>query len=321
MKKSVFSLLAVAVLGGAQLVAQTTVATNPVGFTTVPLNAGANIVVPTLINVDTYDGNATFAATAVTPAVNPNWTAGAFAETSFASPTPNYPAYYVEVTSGTYAGYCFDIVTNTASALMLPSGDVPAGLVGQTVTIAVRHHVTLDQLATGETGLTAYADVLSLFNSDGSTSVRYFTGTSWVAEDFSTPAGQTIVYPGQGFTLSTAATAQLLLVGPVKTTSTAVPLYKGVVNIVGPLSPASAATLVNSNIAPALSPYADTIDAFSTDGKLTNTTAYYSDGTNVLNAAYSPLPANAPDAFPLNGGVTINVTNNTIWMTKSPLAP
>ncbi|HEY3901328.1 MAG TPA: hypothetical protein VGM54_22155 [Chthoniobacter sp.] len=291
------------------------------GFATVSLPRGGNIVVPTLVNAPSYEGNATFASTVLTPTINPGWTPGAFAETNFASPAPNYPTYYVEITAGTYEGYSFDIITNDASTLTVPSGDIPAALVGQTMQIAVRKHVTLDAIAAGQSGLTAYVDALNVINSDGTTSTRYFTGTSWVAEDYSSRAGQTVIYPATGFTITTAGAVQLVLAGSVKATITAVPLYTGPVNVVGPLNPVAGTLLVNSNLASAMAPYVDVFNVYSTDGTVKLTGTYYSDGTNILNSSYSPLSANATDTIPANSGVFLSSSRATFWMLQPAVFP
>src|ERR1700761_2360041 len=75
--------------------------TSPVGFSTVTLPAGSAVVVPSFVNAPSFVGNAVIATSGltVTPSVNPNWTANAFAETNFTDGRPNYPTYYVEVQS------------------------------------------------------------------------------------------------------------------------------------------------------------------------------------------------------------------------------
>jgi hypothetical protein len=297
--------------------------TNPVGFSTVTLPAGSAVVVPSFVNAPSFIGNAVIATSGltVTPSVNPSWTTNAFAETNFTDGRPNYPTCYVEVQSGTYEGYCFDIVSNTSSALTIPAASIPSALQGQTVPIAVRKHVTLDSLLVGSSGFQDYADGLSIHNDDGSTSVRFYVSHAWVAEDFATAAGQTVIYPGSGIVFTTTQGANLVLTGTVKTTKTAVPLYKAAVNYIGPLNPAADTNLLTLNIVTALAPYADGFTTLTATGNLQTISAYFSDGTSLLDRNFVPLPPTAPDVVQENRGIVVTVTANTVWIYNSPWTP
>ena len=202
-----------------------TATTDPVGFSTAPVPVGSTVVVPTLLKSAVFTGNAVISTTAVTPSVSPAWGVNSYQPTQFSNPIPNYPTHYVEVVEAghAYEGYSFDVLSNSATALTVGVGEIPAPLVGQTVKVVLRSHVTLDTLAAGSTGLQDYVDSINIINSDGSTSTRFFVGGSWVAEDFSTAAGHTIVYQGSGGVVTTTAGAQLVLLGGVKTTKTAIP--------------------------------------------------------------------------------------------------
>lgn len=297
------------------------VETEPVGFSRTTLPAGSSVVVPTLLNAAVHAGTATFGETSVTPIRNPNWEDHAFAQTHFSNPIPNYPTHYAEVMEGPYEGYTYDIVDNTATTLTVPPGMVPPGLVGQSVKVTVRPHITLDRIVQGSSHLQAYSDAVTFRNEDGSVSVRYFNGSSWVAEDFSTPAGHSIIYPGSGVVFSKVGAVQLVFAGSVKTTRTAVPLYSGTVNFVGPLNPLSETRLVRTDLASSLRAFTDSLTTFSLEGKKAVTGVYYSNGGQLLDGGFNLLPMNAPDAIPGGSGVAVTVGADTVWIIKSPLSP
>lgn len=321
MKKT--TLLAALLLCGA-LSSQAQVTTKPVGFSSVgAATGGTTLVVPTLCNATVFTGEAAISANGlnITPTLAPAWTLGAYAPTAFVDGTPNYPRFYVEIITGSFEGLGFDVISNSATALTVGAGEVPAALLGQTVQVSIRPHLTLDNIVSAATGLTAYADSVSIFNSNGTQSTRYFDGTTWIAEDFATPAGHTVIYPGTGFAFSSSGSVTWTFVGDVKPTKTMINLYAGATNIVGPLSPAAASPLFGNSIAAALAPYADGFNVFSTNGQMTIVGTYYSDGASVLDASFTPLASNASDTFGLNRGAVVSVTTDTVWTVPSPLAP
>lgn len=294
------------------------------GFTTLNVPAGFAFIVPSLVNSSVFQGQAAISSDGltITPTTAPGWTAGAYSKTTFVAPTPNYPKFYVEVVSGTYEGLILDIDTNTSTAVSMVSAVTPAVLRGTTVQVAIRQHVTLDNLVSGATGLSGYADSANVFNSNGSTSTRFYDGAnSWLAEDFATPAGHTVIYPGTGVAFTANSAVTFTFMGEVKPTKTQVPLYAGSTNIVGALNPASSTKFYGSSLTSALSPYADGINNFSSDGLLTTVGTYFSDGSSMLDAGFSPLAPSSTDAIPLNRGVVVSVSSDTVWTVNSPLAP
>ena len=297
------------------------------GFSNVSAPAGTSLVVPTLVNSSVFQGLAAVSSDGltITPTVAPGWTAGAYAKTSFGAPVPNYPKFYAEIVSGTYEGILIDIDTNSTTALTAISPVVPAAIRGTTVQIAVREHMTLDKVSQGATGFSAYATVVNTYNANGSTSTRYYDGAGWVADDFSSAAGHSVIYPGTGFVVSTPTAVAFSLMGEVKPTKTVVPLYAGTTNVVGALNPASSTLLYNNSLKASLGQFLDVINNYSTDGNLSNAGSYYvgdlGAGAQVLDGSFSPLAPTATDAIPLNRGVIVNVTGDTTWTVTSPLAP
>lgn len=301
------------VLANNLLIAQT-VSTPIVGFSKVTAPSGTIVVVPSFVKANRFQGSVTLAGQnfAVT-----GFSANQLAPSSHTDGRPNYPKAYVEITSGSFEGTVLDILSNTSSSVTVSGA--PSELNGQSVSIAIRDHFTLDDLAQGQSGLVDYDSGVTLYNSDGTTSIRYFVTGSWVSDDYSTPAGNTIIYPGQGITLSTGA-ATLTLSGNVKQTKTVVPLYSGgVVNLVGPGNPSGSDSLDSINIATTLAPYEDGINAFSSNGLMTIAETYYSDGSEILNSSYEPLPS--PAYVASNSGFVVTVASPKTWVLPKIVSP
>ena len=293
------------------------------GFSNLTCPAGTSIVVPTLVNASVFQGQATISSDGLTiaPVIAPGWISASFAKTSFASPTPNYPRYYAEVVSGTQEGLVLDISTNSTTALTMINPVSPSSLRGTTVQIAVREHVTLDKVVQGSTGLSDLLDTVGVYNANGTQSIRLFNAGSWMTDDFTYQAGHTVIYPGVGFVLTNANTVTFTFMGEVKATKTQVPIYANVINVVGPLSPAAAQKFYNNTLASAMQPLLDGLNNFSGNGLMTITGTYYTDGTQMTDSSFNALSAGSSDSIPLNRGVVVSVTGDTVWTINSPLAP
>jgi hypothetical protein len=299
-----------------------TATTAPVGFSNLAAPVGTSLVVPTLNNASVFTGSAAISSNGltITPPTSPGWTAGAYAATSFASPTPNYPTHYAEVTSGPQEGLVIDISTNSAAALTVLADEitVASGLRGTTVQIAIRQHMTVDKVIQGATGMTAFSDSFSVYNSNGSQTICNFDGTSFLDRDFTLAVGHTIIYPGTGFVCSVSNPVTFTFIGSVKTTKTQIPLFAGATNIVGPQNPASSTLLYGNSLATVLEPFADGVNNYSSNGQMT-ATPYASNGTQILDRDFTPLPSNAADAIALNRGVVITVGSDKTWVVNSPI--
>jgi hypothetical protein len=291
---------------------QSTVSTPVVGFSKINLPAGSVAIAPSFVKAAVFSGTST---------INGQVFSGSFSSTlnptSF-SDRQNYPTHYVEITSGAYEGYSFDV--DSAGAAGITSTGVPSALNGQSVNIVVRPHQTLNDLVQAQSGLADYSDAVSIQNSDGSTTTRFYAEGSWIAEDYSTPAGHTVIYPGTGLVFS-AGGATLTTSGQVKPTKTVIPLYSSAVNIVGPANPSSA-TLVNElGIAGALGAYSDGFNVFSSDGNLSTVATYFSDGSSILDSGYAPLDPSSSDSVESNSAVAVSVSQDSLWTVNSPLNP
>lgn len=296
-----------------------------VGFSNITCPVGTSIVVPSLVNASVFQGQATISidGLTVTPTTAPAWTAGAYNATAFSAPTRNYPKFYAEIVSGGSEGLVIDISSNTTTALTMASAVSPSGLRGTTVQIAVRAHVTLDNIVSGATGLSAYADSANVYNSNGSTSTRIYDGASWVDEGGSNPAGHTVIYPGTGLVCSLTNPVTFTFMGEVKPTKTQIPMFAGAINIVAPLNPASSTLLYNNTslVAALGDPYAAGINRFSADGQMIIVGSNFSDGSAMTDSSGTPLAPSATDSISINRGIVISVAGDTVWTVNSPLTP
>ena len=119
--------------------------------------------------------------------------------------------YYVEITSTNYNGYIFDIVSNNQTLITVQN--IPNELQNQLVSINIRPHVTLGQFINGSTGFQDYSDALTLTNTDGNFISFYYTSGGIVADDYFTPANNTIVYPNNQVIINNNANVTIILLG------------------------------------------------------------------------------------------------------------
>jgi hypothetical protein len=282
-----------------------------VGYSKITAPAGTVPIVPGFVKAAKFTGTAT--VTGQSFGVS-GFSVGVLNPSAHSDGKPNYPTHYIEITSGTYEGYLFDILSNSGTSVT--AANVPSGINGQEVSVVVRPHVTLDDIAS--TSMIDYSDAVNLINPDGTATTRYYAAGSWIAEDYFTAAGHTVIYPGQAVLLSSGGVT-ITTTGNVKTTKTAVPLYAAAVNFVGPLSPSNDTEVIKLQIASSMVPYMDGFNQFANDGFMTTTGTYYSDGTSVLDAGYSALPPTATDSIAINTGFALSVQSDGYWIMPSPL--
>ena len=228
---------------------------------------------------------------------------------------PNYPTHYVEIVSGANEGMTFDVESAGGSGITV-SG-VPTSLNGTTVSIVVRPHITLADLAASSTGLQDYNDAITVFRENNQKASYIYTSTGVVADDYSTPADNVVIYPGTGVVLNNGASALFTFPGQVKTTKTIVPIYNGE-SIVAPVDPQGGASVSQLNIAGALAPYSDAFSVISTTGDLA-ANSFYSDGTDVLDENYSPVAGSTDLSLSVGNGLIINANGDSNWVANSPL--
>jgi hypothetical protein len=205
-------------------------------------------------------------------------------------------SHYVEILSGTQTGLILDIVSNTATTITVDGNLGPAGFnLAGNETYCVRKHATLSSVFAGGAGIAPVDDTVEVFDDNGGSTLAAWDGTNWVdAVDFVTPVNP-IIYPLQGFKISSLMGGQLTFGGNevsyVKTGPTKVPVYSGVVNLVGVMNPL-VSTGAGANPADqamlsqlgfgSLAPVDDIITRFTTTGNFVEN-IYVHDGTNVVD--------------------------------------
>jgi len=294
--------------------AQTTSYSEVVGYSNYSLSAGQYVFSPTFVKAPVYQASGIVSSKALNVS---GITTSSLAPSAFTDGTPNYPRAYVEILSGAYAGVAFDITSVTAGSVT--SADFPSDLNGQNVSFSIRNHVTLADIFTPASGLAEFADAITLFNSDGSTSIRYLAGGIVTTDDFATPAGHNPIYPGSGVILNIGGNVSLSLSGQVKSTLAKVPVYPGVNNIVGTLNPSSGLKATSSTLATSLGAFTDSATLYSNNGAFSLQNFIYSDGTSVTDDGFNPYdPATSP-AIPSGSGLIINVPAPSYIVLNSPV--
>lgn len=131
-------------------------------------------------------------------------------------------------------GLVLDIASNTDTSITIV-GDL-TGVNGDEA-VLVRKHVTLVELFPDATGFSAGGtDSLTLYTESGPITYIYFMGDFFLS-GVGTPSNDVVVYPGTSVVLNTSGSVTFTTYGSVKVTPTQVPIYGGVVNLVGYIQP------------------------------------------------------------------------------------
>jgi hypothetical protein len=267
-----------------------------VGYTSTTLPGGAgNLFAPAFINSNSFVGvlSEVDSAETSTLTVSGDLEADAFNESvDVDGVSKGYPLYYVEVLNDTNdtdgidtEGLIIDVVSNTASTLLVAAETADLGIQGDE-SIAVRKHLTLGDIFSGSTGLSAYTDSIAIYNEDGpGTVVSHLPdgdGGFVLSSDFVTVSTDAPVYPGTGIVINNPDDVTITPCGTVKETDTQVVLYGGsVVNVVGVLSPISSYDVdADGRLNEALADYTDACNIYSQDGTLVPTLGFLDDGEN-----------------------------------------
>ena len=287
-----------------------TVSTPIVGFSKLSISAGGRLIAPVFNKPSKYQGTASVNSGVFTVS---GLTANALIPTAY-SDRPNYPTHYVKVTSGKYEGLVLDITANTATAITV--ADAPGDLSGS-VSILVIPHYTLLDLANQSADLAAYSDAVTFYDSGNTKRTYYYTGGSdgFIADDYSTPASNVVIYPGSGVILNTTANSSVTMSGNVNSTKTIVPIFSGE-SIVAPIDPSGVSKVAGINLAASLSPYTDSANAVLLNGTLATST-FYSDGTDMLSDSYEVVPLASSPSVEAGNGFIVNAVANSQWLLPS----
>ena len=314
-KTNLFAILALAATPFC-LQAQSTVSTPIVGFekrnfVSGTTGHGVGFVLPSK-----FQGTASSVSSSSLSVSSSSFTANQFA------PSGGLPTHYIQITSGSQSGLVVDIVGNTTASLTVASGDLAA--VSGTPNSVIRPHILASTIFKGNTSLADDSDTLTLFNSDGSSTTLAWSSassTGWIDPNSLAPV-DTVIYPGQGFLLNTSGSGNFTANGVVNSSPTIVPPYAGKVNLVSLSNPSSVKNLQSINLGANLEPENDTIGTFSSDGYLSQDSAYTWNGSagGGFVDPNSLMPANGVNV----GGTSVIIVNSTFdtsWVQPSPLTP
>ena len=330
--------LATAMLLGAAN-AQTPSSTSAIGFYKMDVPAGQSAWVCGFVTKKDFQGQAT--STAPGDPLPDSTPTTVITQTGATWAVDGFNLHYVEIlTSGAQEGAILDVVSNTANTVIVK------GTVTGTPTYCIRRHATLGTIFTESSVLEAYSDSITTYNSDNTLSSYYATGINgeWFADDFSTPANDAIIYPGQGFIIASTNAVTLTLGGGavsyVKTGPTQIPIYQGQTNFVGLINPLVATSPTDPLVFPdplistpttaggyvtlgsfglgtsGLDEYADSITLFTQGGDLNPSGSFYLVGTDVVGDDFSTL---ANDTLLRNGNAFVVAAENENKILK--LAP
>jgi len=305
------AILVSAVMGGnAQTTTTTPPSTVPVGYEVQSFQSGNTVHAVTFVKPDLFQG----IATSKTP--NSLTVIGA----SFGNyrPTAGSATHYVKILDGPLAGYVFDIASSTATSIVVDGYGLTTA--GSTPKFLVREHMTLSDVFATSTGLTDGSDTFTLFNDDGTSTVALRAAndspSGWIDPVTEQPMNP-VIYPGQGFLLTTAASGTFTIAKTVESTPTVVPLYVGAVNLVSRASPGSGTmSLVSSGLGANMAPGSDTVEFWTNNGSLASQEVALAAG---VDGFIDPI-TEAPTVGTLAGGTVVNVTvtQNTTWEAPAP---
>jgi hypothetical protein len=213
----------------------------------------------------------------------------------------------VEILSGSYAGIAYDITSSTSNSV--GCADLPSELSGTTVNFAIHSHVTLSDLITPSSGFAEYSDSISVYNQDGTVSLRLFAGGIVTLDDFETDAGHTPIYPGNAILININGPVKLTSSGVVKTTITKVPVYPNVNNFVGLMSPSANIKVTSTTLASSLVAYSDSATIYSDDGLFALQKIVLTDGTDVTDDNFAALTTANDPTITISNGMIVNVNS------------
>jgi len=230
------------------------------------------------------------------------------------------PTHYVKILDGPLVGYVFDIISSTSTAIVV---DGNLGTAGTTPKFLVREHIRLADVFATSTGLSDGSDTFTLFNSDGSSTValraKNESPSGWIDVLTEQPKNP-VIYPNQGFLLTTANSGTFTFAKNVETTPTVVPLYARVVNLVSRASPGSnVLTPGELGMGNAMAPGTDTIEWWRADGSLASQDV----GLWAGPEGFIDVLTEAPKITPLDGNTVLNVTvvRDTVFTAPAPYTP
>jgi len=235
------------------------------------------------------------------------------------APAGGLPTHYVKITSEAMEGYVLDILSNTSTSVTV---DGNLSTAGATPSFVIRPHVKASDLFAGNTSLAPGSDTLTLFNDNGTSTVLLWVGsdssTGWV-DPITEAVQDAVVYPGQGFVLTSQGAGNFTSTGIVETSPVVVPLFPGAVNLVTRANPSvDPKSLQSINLGQGMAPGSDTVEFFATNGSLASSGVYlWAGASDGFVDAVTEVPATAT----VDSSQVLNVTvlQATTWKASPPV--
>lgn len=287
-----------ALLSGAALLASSnlsaeTVSTNPVGYVTVDLPAGASLVSVPLISRVQYVGAAGDVVGSVVSLSG--------------LPDPVTIPSYIHVLSGTAAGTTVSVLSSNSSSVTLEAEVVGLAL-GDSLRIV--EHFTLADIAASSSAGIADGSVVTIYNSDASSDSYTVYSNTWYDADFSV-ADDVIIFAGEGFVVNLQAATSLTFTGAVNTEPVNVEVTSGTFSLIGSVNPT--APVGGASVGAALgSALADgsTLTVYSEDGLLTVEGTYTCYSGVWYDSSFTPTDISiaSPSVVVVNPQSTVQVS-------------
>lgn len=291
-----------------------TVSTPIVGFYKKTFPAGGSLQTSALIKSASYQGTASAVSGVTLTVTGALWTSNQFA------PVNGFPAYYVEITTGTLAGYSFDIISNSANSVTVDAQTLSSA--GANPGFIVRAHRKISEVFNSATNLNDYQDQVTIYNSDGTntTLLRDSSSSSGWIDATTFTESDPVLYPAQGFVLTTQASGQMTITGQVNPNSTVVPLFANQPNIVSLANPGGVTSdIQNINLGAQLSDFNDQVAIYSQDGSLDQSATLL--WTGAAEGFYDATSFTPATGVTITGAEPVIVTPvaSTVWNLASPL--
>lgn len=257
------------------------VETDPVGYVSTNLSAGAHLLSAPLLSDVSFAGTVS----------------GVDGATLTLSGTPTLDGssflHVVDKSSAAH-GEIVTILSTNASEVVLENT-----IVGLTVnnTVEIRRHFTNGDVIEIAGGGIPDNSTLRLFNADGLATTYQAIENDWYPSGSFVPENNAIIFPGEGFVLSLQSGVTLTFTGAVTTEPIKVPLVSGIVNIFGSLNPSDGDETENTTIGDVLSSLENnsTLRIFSADGLLTPLQTYQLiDGDWYASGSFVPTEVKVP---------------------------
>lgn len=217
-----------------------------------------------------------------------------------------YPLYYLEVIDGAGAAYIFDIISNTATDVVVYGLlNTDFGVVSGD-SVSIRKHMTIADLT--ENSDVQLFDAVTFYNSDNTFDTLFLTGIGWSIDFGTTNNDDRPIYPGSGIVTGFAGVRTFTTFGCVKPTPTQVPIYAGAINIIGTMIPVETG-IADVGLESGLASF-DAIGVYAPTGSFGTPTTYFNTGVGMS----SDFSTETTDTIDGKLGFVGTVASDLYWL-------